>query len=286
MTGHAVPDAVTSTAPVDATAASDTPSSAIRGTASAAVPVTPDVTGRTAALVPAATAALGAPIGTQRLEPFCPPRPRPFQTRHANDASPGATPDGFALRHRLSPNRRRHPRHPRSQISVLPLWVIVAADRWSRMLLALAAYGIWRWRQWRRRPRVLLPFEQALAATRRASGLSCSPPAHVSSPLRCPTSFAVTSSSDSTSLRRIAPPRNSCTICCRPPKPSLARHRGLLADFLQQCDLVKFGGMSRSRCTASNRCTTARAASCIETAKPDPVILPNPKEAHDTLPAA
>jgi hypothetical protein len=58
--------------------------------------------------------------------------------------------------------------------------------------------------------------------------------------------------------------------------PSLARHRGLLAEFLQQCDLVKFAGMSLSRQSMESLHQSARAF-VLETAKPE--------EAHDPLPA-
>ena len=40
----------------------------------------------------------------------------------------------------------------------------------------------------------------------------------------------------------------------------LSPHRALLAEFLRQCDLAKFAGMSLSAATW-NRCTRARAAS-------------------------
>lgn len=51
-------------------------------------------------------------------------------------------------------------------------------------------------------------------------------------------------------------------------KPSLAMHRGLLSEFLHQCDLVKFAGISLSTQSMESLHQSARAF-ILETAKPD-----------------
>ena len=48
----------------------------------------------------------------------------------------------------------------------------------------------------------------------------------------------------------------------------LARHRALLSEFLQQCDLVKFAGMSLTLQNMESLHHSARAF-VLETAKPD-----------------
>jgi hypothetical protein len=59
----------------------------------------------------------------------------------------------------------------------------------------------------------------------------------------------------------------------------LARHRALLAEFLQQCDLVKFAGMSLTLQNMESLHHSARAF-VLETAKPDATA------AHGALPPA
>jgi hypothetical protein len=133
----------------------------------------------------------------------------------------------------------------------------------------------------RRQPRVLLPFEQALQSL------------DAIRPLMQPASAREFSIAVSDIVRGYIEQRFDVTATHRTTeeflrdlletaKPSLARHRGLLAEFLQQCDLVKFGGMSLSMQSIESLHASARGF-VLETAKPDPVAPP--KEAHDTLPA-
>jgi hypothetical protein len=154
---------------------------------------------------------------------------------------------------------------------ILPLWVILAAVG-GVVLLALAGYGIWRWVKRRRQPRVLLPFEQALQSL------------DAIRPLMQPASAREFSIAVSDIVRGYIEQRFDVTATHRTTeeflrdlldtaKPSLARHRALLAEFLQQCDLVKFGGMSLSLHSIESLHASARGF-VLET-----------KEAHDTLPA-
>ncbi len=163
---------------------------------------------------------------------------------------------------------------------ILPPWVILAALG-GVVLLALALYGIWRWVKRRRKPRVLLPFEQALQSLEAIR------------PLMLPASAREFSIAVSDIVRGYIEQRFDVIATHRTTeeflrdlletaKPSLARHRALLAEFLQQCDLVKFGGVSLSQQSIESLHSSARGF-VLETAKPDPVAAP--EAAHDTLPA-
>jgi hypothetical protein len=63
----------------------------------------------------------------------------------------------------------------------------------------------------------------------------------------------------------------------------LARHRALLSEFLQQCDLVKFAGMSLTLHNMESLHHSARAF-VLETANPDELVAsgapPAPEAAH------
>jgi len=162
----------------------------------------------------------------------------------------------------------------------LPLWIIAAAFA-AVALLALAIYGIWRWRRQRRRPRVLLPFELALQQLDDIR------------PLMQPASAREFSIAVSDIVRGYIERRFDVIATHRTTEeflhdllqtanPSLARHRALLAEFLQQCDLVKFCGESLSMHSIESLFDSARGF-VLETAKPDPVIAP--QGTHDSLPA-
>jgi hypothetical protein len=154
----------------------------------------------------------------------------------------------------------RGPKH------VFPAWF------WPAVLiggavLALGAYGLWRALRRRRRPRALLPFEAAL---QRLEALR---------PLMQPENAREFSIAVTDIVRSYIEQRFDVTATHRTteeflhdllesPNPSLARHRGLLAEFLQQCDLVKFGGMSLSRQSMESLQQSARAF-VLETAKPE-----------------
>jgi hypothetical protein len=70
-------------------------------------------------------------------------------------------------------------------------------------------------------------------------------------------------------------------------RDSLVRHRALLSEFLHQCDLVKFAGISLTVQNMQSLHQSARAF-VLETAPPDPAVRPRAptREAHDSLPTA
>ncbi|MGO8828336.1 MAG: DUF4381 family protein [Steroidobacteraceae bacterium] len=109
--------------------------------------------------------------------------------------------------------------------------------------LALCGYGAWRWRRRRRSPRVLLPFEAALQRLEEIRALMQPENARefsiaVSDIVRgyIEQGFQLTATHRTTEefLRDLL----------ESPDAALARHRALLSEFLHQCDLVKFAGMS------------------------------------------
>jgi hypothetical protein len=124
---------------------------------------------------------------------------------------------------------------------VAPAWLLPALVA-GGTVLALGAYGIWR-RQRRHPPRTPLPFEVAL---QRLEGIRA---------LMQPQSVREFSTAVSDIVRSYIEQRFDLTVTHRTteeflrdllefPHAELARHRGLLSEFLHQCDLVKFAGMS------------------------------------------
>jgi hypothetical protein len=219
---------------------------------------------------PAAAASPGPANSTPGIESPTFGAPPPANQAASSASPPGADPT-------LAAEDIRDIRGPKY---ILPLWVILAALG-AVALLALAGYGIWRWVKRRRQPRVLLPFERALQSL------------DAIRPLMQPASAREFSIAVSDIVRGYIEQRFDVTATHRTTeeflrdlldtaKPSLARHRALLAEFLQQCDLVKFGGMSLSLHSIEALHASARGF-VLETAKPDPVAAP--EAAHDTLPA-
>ncbi len=146
-----------------------------------------------------------------------------------------------AVRRRRGPEHLcgGHPRYPRTTISV-PWLVPGAGFGRSRA----CAGRIWRWRRRRRqRPRVLLLFEAALQRLDAIRALM--QPASASE-----FSIAVTDivrGYIEQGFRLTATHRTTEEFLCdllESPNATLARHRALLSEFLHQCDLVKFAGMS------------------------------------------
>ena len=148
------------------------------------------------------------------------------------------------------------------------------------VLLVCGAYGLWRWLRRRRRPRVLLPFEVALQLLEAMRALM--QPAQARE-----FSIAV-----SDVVRRYIEERFGVTATHRTTEEflhdllesshaPLARHRALLSEFLQQCDLVKFAGMSLTLQNMESLHHSARAF-VLETATPDDPLTrgaPRPAEA-------
>jgi hypothetical protein len=172
---------------------------------------------------------------------------------------------------------------------IMSAWLIPAIVL-GVALLALGGYLVWRWRRRRLRPRILLPFEVALQKLEEIRPLMQRSQAR---------EFSIAASDI---VRRYIEERFDVTATHRTTEEflhdllgssnaSLARHRGLLEAFLNQCDLVKFAGISLSienmEALHQSACDFVRA-----TAAPDPVVPPTakppvagPKEAHDSLPA-
>ena len=126
--------------------------------------------------------------------------------------------------------------------TILPAW-LVAAVLAAALALGLGAYGVWRGLRRRRRPRALLPFEAALKRLEEIRALMQ------------PENAREFSIAVSDVVRRYVELRFDITATHRTteeflrdllasPNADLARHRALLAEFLSQCDLVKFAGES------------------------------------------
>lgn len=201
-----------------------------------------------ALLCAAAPATAAAPDAPTRLE-ITPPR-----TAAAPPASAAAASEDI--------------RDIRGPKWIMPAWLLPALLA-AALLLALGAYGGWRWWRRRRRPRVLLPFELALQRLEQIRALL--QPARVrefsiavSDIVRSyiEQRFEVTATHRTTEefLRDLLDSSNG----------SLARHRALLSAFLQQCDLVKFAGMSLNLQSMESLHDSARAF-VLETAKHDPL---------------
>jgi hypothetical protein len=164
---------------------------------------------------------------------------------------------------------------------MFPPWLLPAGIA-GAVLLAFGALRLWRWLRRRRQPRVLLPFEIALQRLEEMRALMRPDDAREFS-------IAVTDV-----VRRYIEERFSVTATHRTTEEflhdllesshaPLARHRALLSEFLQACDLVKFAGMSLTLQNMESLHHSARAF-VLETAKPDELIAngapPAPETAH------
>lgn len=164
--------------------------------------------------------------------------------------------------------------------SVLPASVLPAAMA-AVAILGLLFYGFWRWRR-NRRVRILLPYEIAL---RRLEGLGT---------LMRPESAREFSTAVSDIVRGYIEQRFAIGVTRRTTEEflrdlletanaSLARHQPLLAEFLHQCDFVKFAAMSLNGQDMESLRQSARvfilATAGTEEASPA-------RGAHDALPTA
>jgi hypothetical protein len=173
---------------------------------------------------------------------------------------------------------------------ILPWWLVPALLA-AVVIIALLGVGAWRWLRRRRRPRALLPFEVAL---QRLEDIR---------PLMQPQSVREFSTAVSDIVRSYIELRFDLIATHRTTeeflrdllessKASLVRHRALLSEFLQQCDLVKFAGISLTPQTMESLHHSARAF-VLETAQPEAPAAraaPHPtgndtEEAHDSLPS-
>ena len=160
----------------------------------------------------------------------------------------------------------------------------------AAVLLAWGAYRAWRWLRRRQRPRVPLPFEVALQRLEDIRALMQPPTARefstaVSDIVRSyiEQRFDVIATHQTTEefLHDLLESSDA----------SLVRHRALLSEFLHQCDLVKFAGMSLTLQSMESLHQSARAF-VLETAKPveaaETRAAPQTtvaQEAHDSLPS-
>jgi hypothetical protein len=179
---------------------------------------------------------------------------------------------------------------------VWPGWLTAALIA-GGVLLAVLGYWGWRWLRRRRRPRALAPFELAL---QRLEDIR---------PLMQPHTVREFSTAASDIVRSYIELRFDVTATqltteeflrdlLTSTRAALLRHRALLAEFLQQCDLVKFAGISLTLQNMESLHHSARAF-VLETSKPDTDIgqsaagtapphgppPASPREAHDSLPS-
>jgi hypothetical protein len=202
------------------------------------------------------------------LPPFVPPAPRP-------PASAGPAPAPAPAEAAEDIRDIRGPKF------LVPPWLLPAVIA-GAVLLAFGAWGLWRWLRRRRQPRVLLPFEVALQRLEEMRALMQ------------PDAAREFSIAVSDVVRRYIEERFGVTATHRTTEEflhdllesshaPLARHRALLSEFLQACDLVKFAGMSLTLQNMESLHHSARAF-VLETAKPDEPIAsdapPAPETAH------
>jgi hypothetical protein len=142
----------------------------------------------------------------------------------------------------------------------------------AAVLLAAGGYAWWRWRQRRRAARKLELFEIALQRLDAARALM-----H-------PSSVKEYSVAISDVVRQYIEAGMQVTATHRTTEEflhgllsssnaALAAHRGLLADFLSQCDMAKFAGVGLSMQIMESLHRSARSF-VIETAKPVPAAQP------------
>jgi hypothetical protein len=154
---------------------------------------------------------------------------------------------------------------------LLPEWVLPAIIA-GAVLMALGIYCLWRGRR-NRAARVLLPYEFAL---QRLEAIT---------PLMQPARAREFSTAASDIVRLYIEQRFSVTATRRTTEeflhdllessdPALAQHQGLLGEFLQQCDIVKFAAQSLTVRNMESLRQSARAF-VLATAN-----------THDPLPAA
>ena len=154
---------------------------------------------------------------------------------------------------------------------LLPDW-LWSALLGGAVLLALGIYGLWRWRR-SRVARVLLPYEIALQRLEEIAALM--------SPARA-REFSIAVSDI---IRLYIEQRFNVTATRRTTEEflrdlldssdaALARHQGLLGEFLHQCDFVKFAALSLTQQNMESLRQSARA-----------FVLAT-VNTHDPLPAA
>jgi hypothetical protein len=146
-------------------------------------------------------------------------------------------------------------------------WLVVAVVAGAILLvLCAAAYAVWRQRRRGDRPRALTLLEQTLArleetrplmrpATAREFGIAASEV--IRSYIEKRFNVIATQRTTEEFLQTLLQSSNE----------ALARHRSLLADFLQQCDFVKFAGASLAVADMESLFQSARGF-VVETGEP------------------
>jgi len=211
------------------------------------------------------------------LPPFVPPTPRPLDS-----ASGAPRPSASAGPAPAPAEESEDIRDIRGPKFIYPPWLLPAVIA-GAVLLALGALGLWRRLRRRRQPRVLLPFEVALQRLEEMRALM--------QPGRA-REFSIAVSDV---VRRYIEERFGATATHRTTEEflhdllesshaPLARHRALLSEFLQQCDLVKFAGMSLTLHSMESLHHSARAF-VLETAKPDEPSIQGAPTAPETATA-
>ena len=125
---------------------------------------------------------------------------------------------------------------------VLPAWLLPALVA-GGAALAVGTYGVWRWQRRPRPPRALLPFEVAL---QRLEGVRALMQPQSAREFSVAVSDIVRSYIER-GFNLIATHRTTEEFLrdlLELPNAALACHRALLSEFLHQCDLVKFAGVS------------------------------------------
>jgi hypothetical protein len=156
----------------------------------------------------------------------------------------------------------------RGPIYVLPEWVLPALMA-AAALIALGIYGLWRRRR-NREVRVLLPHELAL---QRLEDIGA---------LMQPARAREFSTAASDIVRQYIEQRFSVTATRRTTEEflrdllessdaALARHQGLLGEFLHQCDVVKFAAQSLTQRNMESLRDSARAFVLATVATHDPL---------------
>jgi LPXTG-motif cell wall-anchored protein len=159
---------------------------------------------------------------------------------------------------------------------IFPLWLVLAGVT-AALLLALGAYFLWRRKQRLPAVRPLLPFEIALQGLEQIRALmdpskvrefSIAISDIVRKYIEDAFHLIATHRTTEEFLRDLLQSSNT----------ALAAHRGLLAEFLNQCDMAKFAGVSLSRQIIESLHQSARTF-VIESSKPLPAATA-PGSAH------
>ena len=184
----------------------------------------------------------------------------PTHSASATSSPPPATPDAAQAE---DIRDIRGPKH------IIPLWELIALAL-AIVLLGAVGYFVYRWQRRRQQPRPLLPFELALQNLEGIRGLMN------------PATVREFSIAISDIVRRYIEVELKVTATHRtteeflrdlldPANTALAAHRGLLADFLNRCDMAKFAGVSLSQQIMESLYSSARSF-VIETSKPAPSV--------------